>query len=471
MIRPMRGPFAAIPVGATIVLALMVLRGGIVPGATATARAPSVLVKEAKDPSTVINLNNTPILSPSGGVIGTLNNTTARPWGETYDPKNSCLYVTEDPQAAPGAAGKGPPKPTPALQGYLTYVGPGVGPASVPIPGGLGPQGVAWALHFYGETAAWKTAFPGGILAVADTGSNAVSIFGIPPLPTGAIGCAPVPLGTVGSIPEWTLATTFLTQPWDIVFDLHTLLFYATWGTGIVSAFAGLSPGCQFSAALSSPSGLSVDAKGQLEVANNLTNGWVTELNTTPVLDAAPGVCTGNVPAAVSAATLDGAVWTVPAPLVQAVASPTPVVRLVIGVSDSEQGTAGNLLGTGCTTGTPALGVVGELDNPTLACRSSVLIAGGPPPPGSPQTYGMAYNAKTHHILAVDNWMGQVEGFAFNSVVGVALAAPPMPFESVDVVWFLPSAASLAFWQGTPAAGSMVVTNWGAGTLFVATGM
>jgi hypothetical protein len=446
-------------IGVAGVLACVALLSGFVSLAAATHPAAVSGPAGGSDPAITIPLNGTPIVLPNGSAIGALNNTTGHPWGEVYDAKNFCLYVTEDPSTNPG-------------QGYLTFLGPTSTPKSIVIPGGMNPTGIALAPAYLGEPAAWHLAFPGGILAVADSQSNAVSFFGVP-LNTaiGTVGCQPLFLETVGFVPDWTVPGQLLQNPYDVVFDTHTGMFYVSWPTSnVVSAFDGPAVGCEFSDNLSTPVGLSVDLKGSLNVANFQANGWVTQLATTPIHDAAPGACTHNVPTSVSAKTYDRAEWTVYAPLLYSNTT-TNIGRNIVAVSDSNFNIGGNIVGTPpCVVGTPAVTALGELNDAGLPCVSSAASLAPPLP--VPGLYGLAYNAKTHHVIATVNALGMVEAFGFGVAYPPIPVAPPMPTESIEVIWFAPStAAALAYYQGTPAMGSMVVTNWGAGTLFMATGI
>ena len=405
--------------------------------------------------SSVVNLIQTPVTSLNGTVIGALNVSTARPWGEVYDPVNGCLYVTEDPMTSP------------ATQGFLTSLGPFQPPTSVIIPGGLNPQGIAWAPVYYGEPAGWTSLFRDGVVMIADTGSNSVSLFGLG-LP-GAVTCVPTFLGTDSFVPNWATGG-LLANPWDVAFDLHTRLFYVTWAmaAGAVGAFSGLNPGCEFLSGLADPYGLSTDKAGTLEVANFGANGWVTGLATTPVLDSAPGVCPGAFK--LSTNDLDGPTFTAYAPLVTGNGSRAVGV---IGASDSEYGSPGNLIGPGtppgCTVATPTSHVMAELLDGSLVCKNSVSLDASTPPPASPGAYGIAYNAYTHHFLEVLNAQGQVEAVDYTFAFPAITVAPAMAFESVEVIWFAPVAAFLhPYYYNAPVGdGTMVVTNWGAGTLYI----
>jgi len=406
--------------------------------------------------SGVVNLLGTPITSPSGLVIGSLNVSTARPWGETYDPVNGCLYVTEDPMTSP------------ATQGFLTSFGPFQPPTSVLIPGGLDPQGIAWAGVYYGEPAPWATQFRDGVVMIADTGSNSVSLFGLG-IP-GAVTCHPTFLGTLPFVPNWATGG-LLTNPWDVVFDLHTRLFYVTWSmaAGVVQAFSGLNPGCQFLSGTVAPLGLSTDAHGVLEVANGGVNGWVTGLVATPVLDAAAGICTGAM--TVSASELSDPTFTAFAPVVVGNGSGRAVN--VVAATDASYGNPGDLIGPGlppgCAVGTPTDHQMAELKDGTLVCLNSVSLDASTPPPTNPGAYGIAFNGYTHHFLVALNSQGEVEAADYTFAFPGIPVAPAASFESVEVVWFVPAAAFVApyYFNAPVGEGTMAGTNWAAGSVYL----
>jgi hypothetical protein len=443
------------------------LASSLTGGAVATAQAVSVTPATGTlgghgDPASVIALNGTPIISPNGTVIGSLNNSTAHPWGEAYDPLNHCLYVTEDPMTATGKA-------------YLTFLGPtNPVPTTLVIPGASDPQGIAWAVNFMGEPAAYATAFRYGVLAIADTGSNSISLYGVPLTTSANANCKPVFLGTGIGYFDYS-SGALLATPWDIVFDLHTHLFYVTWeSSNVVLALSGLAMGCEFLGNTSSPVGLSTDPAGNLLVANFMPNGWITQFRTTPGLagDALPAtICVGASVAKVSPPIMDLPVWPVYAPLLYPLRG--TVLRNLVAVSDSSFNWPANLQGVGCSLAAPATHVMAELNDTGLGCSNSVKLDAAPPPLVSPGAFGIAYNTITHHVLEVLNEQGVVEGVDYTTVVLSAAAAPAAHvYESVEVIWFDPNTvASRAFYNWAATGGSMVVTNWAVGTLYVATGM
>jgi hypothetical protein len=408
--------------------------------------------------SGVVNLNGTPIVAPNGTVIGTLNGSTSHPWGEAYDPVNGCLYVTEDPMT------------TPATQGFLTSFGTFQPPTSVTIPGGLNPQGIAWSASYYGEPAIWKAIYHDGVVLIADTGSNAVSLFGLG-LP-GAVTCHPTFLGTDSFVPNWATGA-LLNSPWDVTYDPHSMLFYVTWDmvSGVVGAFSGLSPGCEFLTGTADPNGLSVDRAGALEVANDVAIGWVTGLTTTPVLDSVPGPCTGAAVGSLPAE-LDQPTFTAYATLV--IGNGSTKAFGIIGASDSGYGVPPDLIGPGvppaCLSGPPpANHILAELQDPTLACKNAVSVDPATPPPASPGAYGLAYNSYTHHFLEVLNAAGEVEAVDYTFAFPAIHVAPAAAFQSVEVIWFVPTATFLhPYYFNAPVGdGTMAITNWAAGTIFL----
>jgi hypothetical protein len=411
-------------------------------------------------PAVTISLNGTPIINWTGNLSGVLNNTTGHPWGETYDTANGCMYVTEDP------VGVGP--------GYLTWLGPptGYAPTSQLIPGALNPQGIAWARAYLGEPAYQLAAYKAGIIMIADTGSNSVSVYGIPLVNFfGTVNCQPTFIQTDGVLYN-TVTGGLLVNPWDVVFDARSHLFYVTFemAPGVVAAFSGSNQGCEFFAHLTDPVGLSVDAAGSLEVANFAANGWVTEFLTAGNQFLA--TCPGNANAKVSSAPgqLDRSVWTTYAPLLLP-SSGTTGVKSVVAVSDSNWGIGGNLAGpgvpiaAGCVPGGPVAHETAILKDGTLVCVNSVqLDAAGAPNPGA---FGIAYNTKTHHVLEVMSEAGTVEAVDLTAVTSTTTAATGCPISgtcSIEVIWFAPPAAT---WY---AGNTMAVTNWAVGTLFIAPG-
>jgi len=411
-------------------------------------------------PSVTIPLNGTNVINWTGNVTGVLNNSTAHPWGETYDTVNGCLYVTENP------AGLAP--------GYLTWLGPPTGyvPTSQLIPGALNPQGIAWARAYLGEPAYQLAAYKAGILMIADTGSNSVSVYGISLVTVfGTINCQPTFIQTDGFLYN-TVTGGLLVNPWDVIFDTHSHLFYVTFemASGVVAAFSGSNQGCEFFSHLVDPVGLSADAVGSLEVANFAGNGWVTELLT--VGNQFLAVCPGNANAHVSSAPgqLDRSLWTTYATALLS-NNGTTGVKNVIAVSDSNWGIGGNLAGPGfpiapgCVPGGPVAHVMAILKDGPLTCDNSVqLDAAGSLNPGA---FGIAYDTKTHHVLEVLSAVGQVEAVDFTAVTSSTTAATGCPTSgpcSIEVIWFAPPAAT---WY---AGNTMAVTNWAVGTLFVAVG-
>jgi hypothetical protein len=459
------------------VVFLMASSGGLVglnplgnSSATPTTSSARVLSGPAVTPNVpgtnvTVALNGTNITNSAGVVIGALNNTTARPWGEVYDSINGCTYVTEDPAT------------NPAGQGYLTTLGPvQPTPTSLIIPGGLNPQGIAWAKTFYNETGPLRTLFQGGILAIADTGSNSVSFFGVFGYgSSGTVSCQAQYIQTDAYLPDYS-TYGLLSTPWDVVYVAHSSMFYVTWETSnVVSAFDGPTIGCEFENSLTDPVGLSSDSSGRLEVANFQANGWVTELKTTSVTDATPAACAGNVPAAVSKKILDRPIWTAYAPLMFYNNS-TAGVKSSVAVSDSNYGINGNLVGTGTPVGcagvhlgVPKNDIMAELVDGTLKCTNSVTLE-PTALPTNPGTFGIAYNSLTDHVLEVLNTQGIVEGVDYTHAFysGDHAAPASTPAQSIEVIWF---SSTSAFYHGTAASGSMIVTNWGAGTLYIATGL
>jgi hypothetical protein len=448
---------AVIVIGAGLAMVTSTLLGGFGPIGRSSATGSGASTVTAGTHLFVANktikLIGTAIVLPNGKPNGALNSSTARPWGEVYDPLNHCTYVTENPGTSP------------ASQGYLTQLGtPQPIPTSQIIPGGRNPQGIAWAQSYAFEPTGWKAAFHYGILVVADTGSNNVSFFGIPPLGTGGQkNCNAVYLQTVTSVPYWgSPSGALLAAPWDVVYDLSTQYFYVTWaGSNAVSTFDGPSVGCEFQSNLTTPLGLSVNATGSLEVANFAQAGWVTALVTKATDDTPAAQCMGA--ASVSASIYDRAVWTVYAPAL-ANYSMLNAAKDVVGVADSNYGIPGTVYGTGCATSTPLTHVMGEMKDAGLSCLNSVALdAANPTNSGA---FGMAYNPRTQHVLQVLNTQGQVEGVDYTHVVATDNAAPAAtPQQSVEVIWINSNAYLGA---GPSVNGIMIVTNWGAGTLFVA---
>jgi YVTN family beta-propeller protein len=252
-----------------------------------------------------------------------------------------------------------------------------------------------------------------------------------------------------------------------------------TTNAGVVEAFSGSNPGCEFLTNLSTPEGLSIASLGGfrgLAVASFASNGWVTQLPVTPYYDSLPStICRGvhSVYYRTSPTEFDQSVWTVDTPNGLAASNSTSVVGFnssTLAVSDSAYGTLGDLKGTGCASGTPLDHVAALLYLPTLACANSVSLDSAYASPSYPGAYGIAYNSWTHHALEVLNAEGQVLAVEQNPPPSPAISvAPPMPFESVEAIWFAPAATFLSplYYNAPVGDGTMVVTNWGAGTLYI----
>ena len=416
------------------------------------------------------------------GACGTLNTTTAAPWGEAFDAVNNCVYVTEDPS-------------TPSTMGYVTAWGPSFSPQSYPIPQGDNPQGIAWAKSFAWEPSTWSTSYRGGVLEVADSGSNAISVFGIPYSP-GTTGhpAAPGQCGVVwlqtGHVTNAVASPGGqpLQDPWDVVFASSPGLFYVTWAaSSAVTAMSGSNLVCETTSGLSNPEGLSYNGAGAINVANNQSNGWVTQIPT----KAFPycGYSTTSSP------TLDGAIWTVSAPKLASSNSSVSPTKNVVAVSDSNYGTAGNLMGDspintgtgGCSGGTPVGHVMGELNAVGLGCSDSVALDGATPiAPPSPGAYGNAYSTFTQRVYEVlnsnDNSStpslatpgGTLEAVTWSAVYETISTQGTQP---IDVIWFVPGTGTFAttgatsfttpYYNAPAGDGTLVVTNWGSGSLLV----
>ncbi len=445
---PLRAEWSTPAVVAALVVSLLVI--GLSPVARGNA-GPSTAPNAPVNPSLVVTNVTVPLCSTpifGGGPNSTLNNTTCRPWGEAFDPVTGCLFVTEDPA-------------TPATMGYLTALGPGNPIFSVPIPGGDNPQGIAWARAYLGEPAGWSTLFPGGILLVADTGSNGLSLFGMKDIP-GTPPCLPTFLGTMNFYVNWNSGAQ-LASPFDVVFGLKSHLFYVTWyGSNVTGAYSGLTPGCELFN-LSKPAGLSY-GYGFIYIANFMANGWVTSMLLAPT-NVLPGACTTAV--ANSAPILDRGVWTTPAPVV--FGEPTTAGPLVA-TSDANWGIAGNLIGTGCATGTPTGAVVGLLNRASLACLNSTLLLNGSAPPVTPalNSYGDTWARTTRHVYTVvQNLTTATPGMVEATTYSAVFATEPVGITPIEVIW-IPSLAP--FFTPTPAtAGMLVVTNLDSGTLTMMT--
>jgi len=115
-------------------------------------------------------------------------------------------------------------------------------------------------------------------------------------------------------------------------------------------------------------------------------------------------------------------------------------------------------------------------------CRNSVTSDGIS---GSyPGAYGLAYNPDTHHILEVANELETVEAVDYTgySTPIPTTASPAWPiggsgyvYGSVEVIQFVPAAAYVhsttnpnAIYYNLPNPdGTMAVTNWAAGTIYL----
>jgi YVTN family beta-propeller protein len=417
-----------------------------------------------------------------GCTLETLNSTTARPWGEAFDAVNNCVYVTEDPS-------------TPSTMGYVTAWGPSFSPQSYPIPQGDNPQGIAWAPSFAWEPSTWTTSYRGGVLEVADSGSNAISVFGIPYVP-GTTGhpAAPGQCGVVWLQTDYvtnSVATPggqSLQDPWDVVFASIPGFFYVTWAaSSAVTAMSGSNLVCETTSGLSNPEGLSYNGAGAINVANNQSNGWVTQIPT----KAFP-YCGSST---TSSPVLDEAVWTVSAPSLAFNNSSVIPTKNVVAVSDSNYGTSGNLVGDspintgtgGCYYGTPVGHVMGELNAVGLGCSDSVLLDGATPvAPPSPGAYGNAFSTWTHRVYEVldsnDNSStpslaspgGTLEAVTWSAVYETISTQGTQP---IDVIWFVPGTGTYAttgatsfttpYYNAPAGDGTLVVTNWGSGSLLV----
>jgi len=446
-------------------------------------------------------LNGTPTLPvPAGGPP--LNNTTAHPWGEAYDPSNSCLYLTEDPS-------------TPATTGYVTAIGP------TPVPGlimsfptgvvgtdGFNPLGIAWALSYAGA----PTGYPGGFLLVADSQSNELSLFGLPD-PNGSTFCWPVLLGAADAYAyaPSAVARVPLSSPYNVVFGHQAGpsaaklgaapgLFYVSWQNGYVAAFAGLAEG-RVLANLTDPLGLSYagpngyafSPNGYLEIPNFAPNGWVTSYKVAPT-DIGPAGAPALGAVTNSAKSLDQVVWTVTAPFLQTQPNATHATRAVVATSDSNFGINGNIQGgggtsfgdvPGCTPGTPLGGVMGELAFPTaLGCLNAVGTTLQPVPANAPLTFGSTWARSTQDVYQVVPYFatnptpsypeGEVESVTFTQV-GCGLlcapgtgAGPGVGLYPIEVIWTSNAIGTVPvnfFGLGSATTGTLIVTVYGSGSV------
>lgn len=449
--------------------------------------------------TTSMPLNGTAVFSSNPFVGKTLNNTTARPWGEAYDPVNGCLYVTEDPT-------------TPATVGFVTVIGPTN--TSLPIsfptgvaPGeGFNPLGLAWAPSYPGA----PVAYPGGFLLVADSQSNGLSLFGMTD-PNNASFCWPDLLGTVDTYvyaPNG-LGPTSLASPYDVVFGRQTGasavklgaapgLFYVSWQNGYVAAFAGLSEG-RVVAGLTDPLGLSYGGpngysagpNGYLEIPNFAPNGWVTSYRIAPT-DIGPAGAPALGAVSNSAKTLDEPVWTAIAPRLQLEPNASKVVREVVATSDSSMGVNGNLQGgggtsfgdvPGCALGSPPLGgVMGELAYPTaLGCVNAVGTTDQPVPALAPLSFGNTWAASTEDVYQVApyyptdplaSFPGFVESVTSTQVACGAACTTSwgagVGFGPIEVIWASNALGTVGvdfIGLGSASTGTLIVTAYGEGVV------
>jgi len=447
-----------IGVGALMVVSALGLGAGALAGASSTVTGAGVgggKMPTIPPPANyLIPLLGTPIYLSNV----TLNTTEDHPWGETYSSLNGCLYVTENPTTA-------------LTPGFVTETGPGNAPLSFPIPGGDNPQGIAWARTFTGEPAYWITHYKLGILETANTGTNSITIFGIEPatLRCGIL----VPLQT-DQLPDY-ITGGLLASPWDVVFATTPGFFYTTWAnSSMVTATEGSNLVCETdaNATLAYPAGLSWDgvggAKDAVAVANLQPTGWVTVLSGLSAADPC-GVFTN------SPHVLDESIWTAFAPKVIGSANGTVGYSKAIAVTDSFTNTGGDVVGPpACTLGAPTSHVLGYL-SPTagLPCVNSVdLDPAGAPSPGA---YGAAYSSYTDHVYDVLHINAQLQSVTYNAVSASVLTGGKLP---VEVIWFVPLPGTSAPapspppsatpYYNTPAGdGTLVVTDWASGFLFV----
>ncbi len=443
-VTPLRPSFAAIRRVVVVAMIGSLLVIATAPGAG--VRAVPAVEQDRVGPSTTVivnttNLCSTPIELPNGTTGGTLNNITCHPWGEAFDPVNRCLYVTENPAS-------------PATTGYLTTLGLSQAtPVSFPIWGGDNPEGIAWARAYLGEPSNLVTYFSGGVLLIADSGSNGLSLFGLTPNSTKPL-CWPTFLGTESFYVNWHNGTP-LVSPFDVAFARTSRLFYVTWyGSSVVGAYSGLNPGCQIYINVSAPAGLSF-GYGSIYIANFQDNGWVTALPAV-TSNALPGLCG---PVTTSAPILDRPIWTTPAPALDEAPSGTPTM---IATSDGDWSVPRNVQGlpiSGCALGTPSSNVAGYLSRSSLACIDSVNLPSLVSPPVR-LSYGDTYAPTTHHVYTVLQSLGDLTATGYLDNIGV-YGVGSMP---VEVVWF-PSPNVYPFLGPGDPTGEVVVTNWGSGTL------
>ena len=447
-----------------------------------------------------IGLNGTPTLtSPFGGPP--LNNTTAHPWGEAFDPSNGCLYVTEDPA-------------TPATVGYVTAIGPTPVfnpvesfPTGVASGAGFNPLGIAWAPSYPGA----PVAYPGGFLLVADSQSNGLSLFGMPD-PNGTSFCWPVLLGTDDAYAYTpnSFSQVPLASPYNVVFGRQAGtaavklgaapgLFYVSWQNGYVAAIAGLAEGRVLAnltdplgLSYAGPNGYSFSPEGYLEIPNFAGNGWVTSYKIAPT-DISPAGAPALGAVSNSAKTLDGALWTVTAPRLQFQPNLTKMAQDVVATSDSNFGINGNIQGgggasfgdvPGCTPGTPLGGVMGELSFPTaLGCLNAVGTTFQPFPANAPLSYGNTWARSTGDVYQVvplfasnpfPGSPGEVESVTYTQVACGAGCAPGtgagagVGLLPIEVIWTSNVIGTvpvnfLGF--GSATTGTLVVTAYGSGSV------
>lgn len=396
-----------------------------------------------------MSLNGTPIFGSSNTIVN------AHPWGVAYDSVNGCLYVTD--QAAAGG------------MGYVIALGPSDAPLAFPIWGGDQPQGVAWAKTYDGEPSIYKTTYNQGILTVADTGSNTLSVFGIRAVTSSR--CDGVQFIQTDTLPDWSTGFSPLQDPWDVVFATSPGLFYTTWTTShVLTGTAGSDLLCESNTSMPDPTGLSYNglggAKSAVAVANNNTNfGEVTQVRGLSATNAGCGTTS------TSAFDLDQPIWTVYAPKVDNTTPAGPVAYAdVIAVSDSAQGGAGDLAG-GCAPGSPGFHVMAELDPTTLGCDNSVALdAVGSPNPGA---YGITYSSFSHRVYEAMYDEGTLESVTWSAVPTVVPSSGGPP---VQVIWLVPLPGTFAaaptpppsatpYFDAPAGDGTLVLTEIGSGNL------
>ena len=466
----------------------------------------------------LVDLNNT-LIAPNPVIGGNIS--AAHPWGEAYDSENSCLYVTEDTPASSTSTGFvtaiGPsftPLNYPTM-GNSPY-GIAWGPLKELDVRGLGLS--ATQLRVFDKE------FLGGMLLVANYQSSTISVFAVGATKTGACGITLVQVDGYGNS-----AGLSLSNPFDIVFDSAVGVFYVTWAaSSYVTGLVDSTEICSTNANLTGgePLGLSYNGLpgklADINVAVFAANGWDTQIHTIP---GAANLC---APDAASAAIFDRAIWTTSAPkIMQNNTSFSP--WNVIAVSDSNYGISGNVegnnfnagapnhqqnAGNGCTyawpgaAGTPPFPVghvMGEL-NSTLSCSNAVALDGNltngpaaaapftdPPYPSNAGFAGgalavnySAYTQRAYDVLSAPGnriFSGPLVGFSTLEAVTWSAVYETVSTRgtlAVDVIWFVPTAghgrptcvlgaAACAnpYFDMPAKDGTLIVTNWGSGTLMV----